>query len=105
MTVSAAAVNFSLASFGACIEAVAKGYRSYNAVLVSILTGKPENIPAAQLFNQISTAQNGDLAGSKEGLLGQVELVSAINATQNSPVALREFCGRPENKRLKELCN
>lgn len=105
VTMPAAAVNFTIASFGACIEAVAKGYRTYGAVAQAILTGKPENVSEVELFNHsIPSPPDVDSKISGEALLAQVVAIDYLNDTSSGPVPISEFCARPENQNLEEVC-
>lgn len=105
LKIPAAAVNFTVASFGACIQAVAKGHRSYGALAQSILIGKPENLSEIDLFNHRLPSVHGvDSRLSGEALLFQVISVDAINAMHSDPVPISEFCERPENRNLRTIC-
>lgn len=103
--IPAAAVNFTVASFGACIQAVAKGHRSYGALAQSILIGKPESVSEIELFNHKLPSEHGlDSRASGEALLFQITSVREINAMNSSPIPISEFCSRPENRHLRTLC-
>lgn len=103
--IPAAAVNFTLASFGACVEAIAQGYRSYGALAQSILIGKPESISDTRVFNgSFQAPPDVDSHMAREALLSQVVAVHYLNGMKDGPVPVREFCSRPENQNLKKVC-
>jgi len=103
--IPAAAVNFTIASFGACVESVAKGHRTYGALAQAILIGKPENISEHELFNHtLPPSPEVDTRASGEALLAQVVAVNYLNEMNSGPVPISDFCARPENQHLKTVC-
>ncbi|WP_417578973.1 hypothetical protein [Nitrincola sp.] len=94
--------NFTIASYGAAIKAIAEGKRTYQAVIQSILTGKPEEI-------QLNISANGSNLSSEESELLSNLATSASDAFSLThlsppPIPINEFCSRPENVNLKGLC-
>lgn len=96
------ATNFAIASYGASIKAVAEGYRSADAVVQAILTGRPERLPPQYLYfrGNLSDEELGVLSGL-ETALGEIEQLMHV-APQPQPI--RTFCARPENVDLSEIC-
>ncbi len=95
--------NFILASYGAAIKSVATGNKTFESVIQSVLTGRPETLPAGVL-------KNIDQNYSKEELLllhsSEIALAEVLSLSQISPapVPIKEFCQRPENINLAGLC-
>jgi len=95
--------NLGLASYGAAIQAVVKGHNNIEAVIQSILTGQPEQLP-----NNIKTMN--DITLTKEDEKYQKAMESALleisNLTQISPgpTPIKEFCHKKENMNLKGIC-
>lgn len=95
--------NFGISSYGAAIKAIAMGHRRISAVLQAILTGRAENIPAGYVQDALEF-----LDPDEDALLHTLELIIAeviqLSQTSSSPVPVNEFCTRPENINLEELC-
>ncbi len=95
--------NLGIASYGAAIKAIAQGMNTYQAVIQSILTGRPE-----QISIEIQTSIQNSLSSEEIDLLGSitVSVSEAFPLAQMSPppVPVKEFCLRPENINLKEIC-
>jgi hypothetical protein len=105
VTIPAAAVNFTIASFGACIEAVSKGYRSYGSLAQSILIGRPKYFPEGELNKSSFPPPVNDSEISNEALLSKVVAIYQINNFYSGPIPISEFCSRPENRNLRRLCD
>ncbi|MGH1487724.1 MAG: hypothetical protein ACRBCI_16050 [Cellvibrionaceae bacterium] len=94
--------NFILASYGAAIKAMASGHRNLESVIQSILTGRPESL------QKLPLQSSGELSPEEEKLLNSSEVVltevMALSQVFPSPVPIKEFCLRPENINLKNLC-
>lgn len=95
--------NFTIASFGAAIGALAVGRKTPEDVLNAIITGKTEALPAQyQVLAQQAPAEATD---ELEHIVnGEVQGVDALNRVSPSPVPIRDFCTRPENVDLKSIC-
>lgn len=97
------AANFIIASYGAAIKAVVEGHRNAEAVIQSILTGRPEHLP-----NNYGGDGNAPLTQDEARLLENLEstLSEIMSLTQVTPgpVPIKEFCSRPENINLKGVC-
>lgn len=95
--------NFGISSYGAAIKAVAMGHRRISAVLQAILTGRAENIPAGYMQDALDFVDPDE-----DTLLHTLELIIAevtqLSQASSSPVPVNEFCARPENINLEELC-
>ena len=94
--------NFTIASYGAAIKAIAEGMKTYQAVVQAILTGKPEEIPVNFQANEASLSSEetellDKLATSASDALSLVHL-------SPPPVPISEFCSRPENINLRGVC-
>lgn len=96
------ATNFAIASYGASIKAVAEGYRSADAIVQAILTGRPERLPAQHLRLQ------GNLTDEEMGLLSSLEAVlhevDQLTNVAPQPEPISAFCARPENINLSGVC-
>lgn len=97
------AANFIIASYGAAIKAVVEGHRNAEAVIQSILTGRPEHLP-----NNYGGDSNAPLTQEEDQLRENLEsaLSEVMSLTQVAPgpVPINEFCSRPENINLKGVC-
>lgn len=95
--------NLGLASYGAAIQAVVKGHKNIEAIIQSILTGQPEQLPP-------NIKNMGDLPLNEEEQKYQAAIESALleitRLTQVSPgpIPIREFCQKKENMQLKGIC-
>lgn len=95
--------NFGLASYGAAIKAMAKGNKTVESVLQSILTGRPEDLPKGFRagFEGAITEEERKITERAEEALGQVMQLSQLSP---GPVPIEEFCSRPENVDLESIC-
>lgn len=95
--------NFGIASYGAAIKAIILGHRRINAILQAILTGRAENIPSGYMQDPLDF-----LDPDEDSLLHTLELIiteiTQLSQFSSSPVSVNEFCARPENINLEELC-
>jgi len=95
--------NLGLASYGAAIQAVVKGHNNLEAVIQSILTGRPEQLPA-----NIKTMNDIPLTKEEERYQEAIEsaLLEISKLTQLSlgPIPIKEFCQKKENMNLKGIC-
>lgn len=105
VTIPAAAVNFTIASYGACIEAVTKGYRSYGSLAQSILIGRPKYFPEGELNKSSLNPPVNNSEISNEALLSKVVTIYQINNFYSGPIPTSEFCSRPENRNLRRVCD
>ena len=97
------ATNFGIASYGAAIKAVGKGHKTIEAVIQSILTGRPEHLPEG--FRRESGAPLTDEEKKLlENLESAVSEVMSLTQATPGPIPIREFCSRPENMNLKGVC-
>lgn len=98
-----AIINLGIASYGAAIKAIVQGMHTYQAVIQSILTGRPE-----QISIDIQVSGQSSLSSEEADLLDSitVSVTEAFSLTQMSPspVPLKDFCSRPENINLKGVC-
>jgi len=96
--------NFTIASFGAAIQAIAKDFKSTDAILNSIITGKPERLPY-QYKNLITDKSMSNYEmGLRSIIEGELHGVNTLNQRTPGPVPIREFCSRPENINLRNIC-
>lgn len=95
--------NLGLASYGAAIQAVVKGHNNLEAVIQSILTGQPEQLPP-----NIKNMNDIPLTKEEEKYQAAMEfaLLEISNLTQVSPgpIPISEFCQKKENMNLKGIC-
>jgi len=100
---SGAVTNWGIASYGAGIKAIAKGYRSIEAVIQSVLTGRPEELPS-----DYAACGYPPLNDKEQEVVEELYALffEVVNLTQLSPgpVPLAEFCSRPENANLQGVC-
>ena len=96
------ATNFGIASYGAAIKALAEGYESLEAIIQAILTGRPEDFPNS--YNDIDTALTKDEQEALDNLNLVLSEVMSLSRISPGPTSIREFCTRPENIHLNELC-
>lgn len=96
--------NFTLASFGATIQSIVKGNPYSDAILNSIISGKPERLPIEGLNNNLNTQESNNIQAMQPVVIGELYSVDAINQVVPKAVPLQEFCARPENINLKGLC-
>lgn len=95
--------NFTIASFGAAIQAVVAKLKSEDDILNAIITGKADPVPAG--YRNLAKALPDTATDELEHLVfGEVYGVDALNRVSPGPVPLREFCARPENVNLKNIC-
>ncbi|MBI3898973.1 MAG: hypothetical protein HY308_11860 [Gammaproteobacteria bacterium] len=95
--------NFGIASYGAGIQAVGKGLQTVEAVIQSILTGRPEHLPDDYCSNsdvQLDKEES-EVLGNLESALSEV---MSLTQVKPDPVPIKEFCSRPENISLKGVC-
>ena len=93
--------NFGLASYGAAIHAIITGHRSSSAVIQSILTGRPEQVPIDIETDKELTKQETEIVHLLEEGISKVFLYSKATL---GPVPINEFCQRPENINTENLC-
>jgi hypothetical protein len=94
--------NFGIASYGAAIHAVGKGYDSLESVIQAVLTGRVERpIPLSNLVSTPMTAEEAELL---QKLFDTLSEVNELMQVQPAPVPIHEFCARPENVDLKSIC-
>lgn len=97
------ATNSGIASYGASIKALAEGYQTLEAVIQSILTGRPEDLPS-----DYNNRANAPLSREENDILDNLKAVTAeimsLSQVAPSPTPIKEFCSRPENINLKGLC-
>lgn len=95
--------NFSIASYGAAIKALAEEHRTLEAIIQSVLTGRPEDLPAGY-----HSQSGAPLSEEETNLLENVESalseVMSLTQVEPGPVPIKEFCSRPENINLKGVC-
>lgn len=95
--------NFGFASYGAAIKALAQGHKTLEAIIQSILTGRPEHLPA----NYRSDSETA-LTQEEQELLEKLEMalseVMSLSQVAPDPIPIKEFCSRPENINLKGVC-
>ncbi|WP_445767264.1 hypothetical protein [Rheinheimera sp.] len=95
--------NFGIASYGAGIKAIAEGHKSLDAVIQSVLTGRPDGLPPGynKLADNSMTPQELELVHGLE--LGMSEIMT-LSQVEPAPLPIKEFCAKPENINLKGLC-
>jgi len=92
--------NLGLASYGAAIQAVVKGHNNIEAVIQSILTGQPEQLP--KNMNDIPlTKEEEQYQKAMESALLEISNLSQISP---GPIPIKEFCHKKENMNLKRIC-
>lgn len=95
--------NLGLASYGAAIQAVVKGHNNLEAVIQSILTGRPEQLPA-----NIKTMNDIPLTKEEERYQEAIESalleISKLTQLSPGPIPIKEFCQKKENMNLKGIC-
>lgn len=100
---SARITNLTVASFGAAIGAIAANRKTEEDILNAIITGKPEALPSR--YKTLAQQALVDTTGEIESIvIGEVKGVEALNHVLPGPTPIRDFCNRPENVNLKELC-
>lgn len=94
--------NFILAAYGACIKAVATGHKKSEHVIQAILTGNPNGpVPYPRTDNNsISDEEKRIFIAAEEGIYE----MNRLSHVSSSPIPIAEFCLRPENVDIKELC-
>ncbi len=95
--------NFGIASYGAAIKAMVKGHRTIEAVIQSVLTGRPEQLPEGyrNYTNESLTEWETKTLKNLESALSEVMSLTQVTP---APVPIKEFCSRPENVNLKSIC-
>lgn len=101
--VTAAFTNFGIASYGAAIKALAQGHKSLEAIIQSVLTGRPEHLPAGYRSDN-GAAHTTDEQKLLENLEAALSEVMSLTQATSGPVPIKEFCSRPENIDLKGVC-
>jgi len=103
VSISVAATNFSLASYGAAIKSLTEGQKNLAGVIQSVLTGSSEGAPKHYNHDKKvkPSEQEIELLKGARSALDNIMTLSQLNA---GPVPLREFCTRPENIDLKGVC-
>ena len=101
--VAVAISNFGIASYGAGIKAIAEGHKSLDAIIQSVLTGRPDGLPPGynKLADNSMTSQELELVHGLE--LGMSEIMT-LSQVEPAPLPIKEFCAKPENINLKGLC-
>lgn len=95
--------NLGLASYGAAIQAVVKDQKTIEALIQSILTGRPEQLPA-------NLSNLGDVSLSEEEKQYQLAIeaalleISKLSQVSPGPIPIEEFCLKKENINLKGIC-
>lgn len=98
-------VNLVLASYGAAIKSVRKGFDSKDAILQAILTGKPEQVPKAHRQKRAGRLLDDEGLELVAALEEVITEVSAIAHVSTGPVPVETFCSRPENRHLESICD
>ncbi|UZJ45767.1 hypothetical protein OOT55_06875 [Marinimicrobium sp. C6131] len=100
---SAAATHFLIASYGAAIKSVAIGKVHVESIVQSVLTGRPE-LPVPKInYNLDVHLSEKEQAFSDNAESALFEIMS-FSQLAPAPVAISEFCSRPENVDIKGLC-
>lgn len=95
--------NLTIASFGAAIGAIAANQKTEEDILNAIITGRPDPLPAR--YKTLAQQAPVESTGEIEHLItGEVNGVDALNRVLPGPVPIREFCNRPENVNLRDIC-
>jgi len=95
--------NLGLASYGAAIKAVVKGQRSIEAVIQSILTGRPEQLPGnLQDLNGMPLTEEEEKY--QQALETAILEISRLTKISPGPIPTKEFCLKEENVNLKGIC-
>lgn len=96
--------NLGIASYGAATKALVQGHKSLEAIVQSILTGRPEHIPTSYR----SDSSTAPPTQEEQELLDKLEMalseVMSLTQVAPGPVPIKEFCSRPENINLKGVC-
>lgn len=94
--------NLTLASYGAAIKAIVKGHRDVEAIIQSVLTGQPQDLPSG--YRNISVAPTAEEEAVLLTLQAVLNDVVALSQLAPAPVPLQEFCSRPQNINLQGVC-
>jgi len=95
--------NLGLASYGAAIQAVVKGHNNLEAVIQSILTGQPEQLPQnIKTMNDVSLTKEEEKY--QEAMESALLEISKLTQVSPGPVPINEFCQKKENRNLKGIC-
>ena len=97
------ATNFTIASYGAAIKAIAEGYRVKGSIIQSILTGRAEVIlPTQRDFNEFPlTEEEREKVEKLESLLSGMTPFMYVSPR---PIPIQEFCLLPDNINLDSIC-
>jgi hypothetical protein len=87
----------------AAIKALAEEHKTLEAIVQSVLTGRPEHLPSGYRSDSSTpiTDEEGELLENLGSALGEV---MSLTQVEPGPVPIKEFCSRPENMNLKGLC-
>ena len=95
--------NLGLASYGAAIQAIVKGQHKLEAIIQSILTGRPELLP-----KMIKELRDLHLTEEEEKYQAMIESalleIARLSQVSPGPIPIKEFCQRKENMNLKGIC-
>lgn len=97
------ATNLGIASYGAAIKAITTGPKTLEAVIQSVLTGRPEHLPDGYRRDSgvpLTEEENRLLENVEAGL----SEVMSLTQVGPGPTPIKEFCSRPENINLKGVC-
>lgn len=98
-----AITNLGLASYGAAIQAVVKGHNNLEAVIQSILTGRPEQLPS-NIKNQSVLPLTEEEKKYQLAIESALLEISKLTQISPSPIPIKEFCQKQENMQLKGIC-
>lgn len=94
--------NLTIASYGAAIKAVVTGHRKVEAIIQSVLTGRPQDLPSG--FGNAKITVTAEERAVLINLQAALNDMIALSRLAPAPVPLQEFCSRPENIKLQDLC-
>lgn len=95
--------NLGIASYGAAIKAVVEGHETLEAMIQSVLTGRPERLPGG--YRDDNSAPISEEESKLLENLGPIlSEVMSLTQAEPGPIPIAEFCSRPENINLKAVC-
>jgi len=100
---SVAATNFTIASYGAAIKALTEGKAHLDEVVQSILTGSADKLPKTYHYDKKIKPSEKEKERLK-ALESALDGIMSLSQIESSPVPINEFCSKPENINIKDLC-
>ncbi|PCM44228.1 hypothetical protein CPA50_12000 [Marinobacter sp. ANT_B65] len=98
------ATNLMLATFGAAIQSIAEGLETPDHIVNAAISGKVQKLPEGYRSLAHASPNDGKVLQLTNAVAAGLHGVSAVNNIAPGPVPISEFCSRPENIKLRGLC-